>query len=508
MDFDYSPRQREWMTRVGDFMERHVCPAEEIYSAQMDEATRAGNRWIVVPIVEELKARAKGQGLWNFFLPHSKYGAGLSNLEYAPLSEMMGRVGFASEVFNCSAPDTGNMEVLERYGSPAQQEEWLKPLLEGEIRSAYIMTEPAVASSDATNIATRIERKGDQYVINGRKWWSSGVGDPRCKILIVMGKTDPDADKYRQQSQILVPMETAGRQDRAHAAGVRIRRRATRPRSGTVRKCESSNREHDARRGARLRDCARASRARPHPPLHAHDRRRRARARADGAAAACRAKRSARRSRNTRSVEQRVAEARINIEMCRLLTLKAADMMDKRRQQGGAHRNRNDQGGGAAHGAPIVDDAIQAWGGAGVTTDLGTRPHVCEPTHAPSRRRPGRGAQPHHRPSRIRQVHEPAAPRCGRVEPFTRNLRREAGLIRFPFSNGKLQQRGTSFDKLRMKGFVTCMGVDGNNILPHAEPVEARKRTFQAANRVVVSPLFRFQTESCSSAVRPSTSSG
>ena len=158
----------------------------------MTEARAKGNPWIVVPVVEELKAKAKTQGLWNLFLNESEHGAGLTNLEYAPLAEMMGRVGFASEVFNCSAPDTGNMEVLERYGTPAQQDKWLKPLLAGEIRSAFIMTEPAVASSDATNIATRIERKGDHYVINGRKWWSSGVGDPRCKIMIVMGKTDPE----------------------------------------------------------------------------------------------------------------------------------------------------------------------------------------------------------------------------------------------------------------------------------------------------------------------------
>jgi alkylation response protein AidB-like acyl-CoA dehydrogenase len=170
MDFDYSPRQRELMGRVQEFMDHHVHPAEKVYAAQMDEATRNGNRWIVVPIVEELKAKAKAQGLWNFFLPHSKWGPGLTNLEYAPLAEIMGRVGFASEVFNCSAPDTGNMEVLERYGTPEQQEQWLKPLLEGEIRSAFIMTEPAVASSDATNIATRIERKG-----NGN--WRSALQD-------------------------------------------------------------------------------------------------------------------------------------------------------------------------------------------------------------------------------------------------------------------------------------------------------------------------------------------
>ena len=210
MNFDYTPRQKEWIRRVGDFMERHIHPAEDTYNKQMSDARAKGNPWIVVPVVEELKAKAKAQGLWNLFLNESEHGAGLTNLEYAPLAEMMGRVGFASEVFNCSAPDTGNMEVLERYGSEAHKAKWLKPLLAGEIRSAFIMTEPEVASSDASNIRTRIDRQGDHYVINGRKWWSSGMGDPRCKIMIVMGKTDAGADKYRQQSQILVETGTPG----------------------------------------------------------------------------------------------------------------------------------------------------------------------------------------------------------------------------------------------------------------------------------------------------------
>ena len=210
MDFDYTPRMKEWIRKVSDFMDKHVYPAEAVYNEQMTEARAKGNPWIVVPVVEDLKAKAKAQGLWNLFLNESSHGAGLTNLEYAPLAEMMGKVGFASEVFNCSAPDTGNMEVLERYGSEEQKAQWLKPLLAGEIRSGFIMTEPEVASSDATNIRTRIERKGDHYVINGRKWWSSGVGDPRCKILIVMGKTDPEGDKYRQQSQILVETNAPG----------------------------------------------------------------------------------------------------------------------------------------------------------------------------------------------------------------------------------------------------------------------------------------------------------
>src|SRR5580765_5820309 len=210
MDFDYMPKQKEWMKRISEFMDANIYPAEPVYAAQMDEARKKGNPWIVVPVVEELKAKAKKQGLWNFFLNESEHGAGLTNLEYAPLAELMGKVGFASEVFNCSAPDTGNMEVLERYGSPYQQDKWLKPLLAGEIRSAFLMTEPAVASSDATTIATRIERRGDHYVINGTKWWSSGVGDPRCKIMIVMGKNTTDGDRHSQQSQILVERDAPG----------------------------------------------------------------------------------------------------------------------------------------------------------------------------------------------------------------------------------------------------------------------------------------------------------
>jgi acyl-CoA dehydrogenase len=189
-------------------MDEHVYPNEATYNEQL---ANAPDRWQPVPIVEVLKQRAKAEGLWNLFLAHSKRGFGLTNLEYAPLSEIMGRVQWASEVFNCSAPDTGNMETLELYGTEDQKRQWLGPLLEGEIRSAFSMTEPAVASSDATNIETRIERDGDHYVINGTKWWSSGAGDPRCALFIVMGKTDPaNMDKHRQQSMILVPRGTPG----------------------------------------------------------------------------------------------------------------------------------------------------------------------------------------------------------------------------------------------------------------------------------------------------------
>jgi acyl-CoA dehydrogenase len=210
MDFDYSPRTRQLQSRVQEFMAAHIYPNEARYHAEIDAATRAGRRWSPVPVIEELKPRARAAGLWNLFLPESEYGAGLRNQEYAALAEIMGRVPWASEVFNCSAPDTGNMEVLVRYGTPAQKQRWLEPLLAGEIRSAFAMTEPGVASSDATNIEARIERDGDDYVVNGRKWWISGAGDPRCKVYIFMGKTDPQAPKYSQQSMILVPADAPG----------------------------------------------------------------------------------------------------------------------------------------------------------------------------------------------------------------------------------------------------------------------------------------------------------
>ncbi|MGE0822653.1 MAG: acyl-CoA dehydrogenase [Candidatus Binatia bacterium] len=208
MDFDFSPKVKDLQKRVQQFMDEHVYPNEDVYHNQVDQQ---GDRWQIPPIMEEMKAKAKAAGLWNLFLPESGRGAGLTNLEYAPLCEIMGRVHWAPEVFNCSAPDTGNMEVLERYGTEEHKKQWLEPLLEGKIRSCFAMTEPAVASSDATNIESSITRDGDFYVINGRKWWSSGMGDPRCKIIIFMGKTDPNnPDRYRQQSQILIPRDTPG----------------------------------------------------------------------------------------------------------------------------------------------------------------------------------------------------------------------------------------------------------------------------------------------------------
>jgi acyl-CoA dehydrogenase len=206
MIFEHSEKVKDLQRRVQDFMDEYIYPNEKTYYAQIAE----GDRWQPVQIIEELKPIAREKGLWNLFLPESEYGAGLTNTEYAPLCEIMGRSVFAPEVFNCSAPDTGNMEVLARYGSAEQKERWLKPLLEGEIRSCFAMTEPEVASSDATNIQSSIVREGDEYVINGRKWWSSGAGDPRCKIAIFMGKTDLNAPRHKQQSMILVPMDAPG----------------------------------------------------------------------------------------------------------------------------------------------------------------------------------------------------------------------------------------------------------------------------------------------------------
>jgi len=208
--FDHSPKVQELRGRVQAFMAEHVYPNERRFQQDVEENTRAGRRWTPTRLIEELKPKARAAGLWNLFLPESPHGAGLKNLEYAPLAELMGRVPWASEVFNCSAPDTGNMETIERYGTAEQKQQWLEPLLAGEIRSGFAMTEPDVASSDATNIQTRIVRDSGEYVIQGRKWWTSGAGDPRCRIYIVMGKTDPGAPKHQQQSMILVPADAPG----------------------------------------------------------------------------------------------------------------------------------------------------------------------------------------------------------------------------------------------------------------------------------------------------------
>lgn len=219
MDFSYSQRTRDLQAQLLRFMDEFIYPAEGAWWAEIEANTAAGRRWTPLETIEKLKPKARERGLWNLFLPPSAdgqrntsghYGIGLTNQEYAPLAEIMGRVPWASEVFNCSAPDTGNMETIVRYGSEEHKQRWLEPLLEGRIRSAFAMTEPAVASSDATNIESRIERDGDEYVINGRKWWTSGAGDPRCRIYIFMGKTDPSAARHAQQSMILVPSDAPG----------------------------------------------------------------------------------------------------------------------------------------------------------------------------------------------------------------------------------------------------------------------------------------------------------
>ncbi|AVT77386.1 MULTISPECIES: acyl-CoA dehydrogenase family protein [Rhodopseudomonas] len=372
MDFTMSDRQSEWLDRVTKFMNDHVRPAVPIYKQQDAE----GERWKVIPVLEELKAKAKAEGLWNLFLPPSSHdddefhGAGLSNLEYALLSEQMGHISWASEVFNCSAPDTGNMEVLFRYGTKEQKQKWLRPLMAGEIRSAFLMTEPAVASSDATNIETRIEKDGDHYVINGRKWWSSGVGDPRCKIAIVMGKTDPNAARHQQQSQILVPLDTPGItiekmlpvfgfDDAPHGHGMvkleNVRVPASNLLLGEGRGFEIAQ----GRLGpGRIHHCMRTI------------------GKAEEALEKMVKRLQSRVAFGKRIIEfsvweQRIAEARIDIEMNRLLCLKAADMMDKVGNKTAQLEIAMIKVAAPRMAQRIIDEAIQAFGGAGVSDDAG-----------------------------------------------------------------------------------------------------------------------------------------
>ena len=375
MDFTMSDRQRYWRDRVIAFMDANVYPAIPTYDAQMEGF--GANRWQVVPVLEELKAKAKAEGLWNLFLPPSAehdddefHGAGLTNLEYAMCSEQMGRVGFGSEVFNCSAPDTGNMEVLHRYGSRYQKETWLRPLMAGQIRSAFLMTEPAVASSDATNIETSIRRDGNDYVINGRKWWSSGVGDPRCKIAIVMGKTDTGAAKHMQQSQILVPLDAPGVKilrhlpvfgfdDAPHGHSEVLLENVRVPAENLIL---GEGRGFEIAQGrlgpGRIHHCMRTI----------------------GVAEVALEKMIKRiQSRvafgkrvSEHSVwEQRIAEARIDIEMTRLLCLKAADMMDKVGNKVAKLEIAMIKVAAPRVALKVIDDAIQAHGGGGVTTDFG-----------------------------------------------------------------------------------------------------------------------------------------
>jgi acyl-CoA dehydrogenase len=359
MEFEYSDQTKEVCARVEDFMDRYVYPNEQKYYDQLDEG---GDRWKVVPILEEVKQKAKDEGLWNYFLPESLNGAGLTNLEYAPVCEIMGKVHWAPEAFNCSAPDTGNMEVLERYGTASQKKEWLEPLLNGEMRSAFAMTEPAVASSDATNIACRIERDGDEYVINGRKWWTSGIGDPRCKILILMGKTDPSAPTYRQQSMILVPRDTPGItvekmllvmgfDDAPHGHGQvlfdNVRVPAENMLLGEGRGFEIAQ----GRLGpGRIHHCMRiigvAERA---LEMMCHR----------GTERVTWGKPLAERD----NFMERVANARINIEMCRLLTLKAAHMMDTVGNKAARQEIAMIKVAAPNMALQVIDDAMQAHGG-------------------------------------------------------------------------------------------------------------------------------------------------
>src|SRR5256714_8276085 len=366
MDFDYSPKVIELQDRLRAFMEAHVYPDEQ----RFDDEVGQGDRWQPTRLIEELKAKAKAAGLWNLFLPASERGAGLTNTEYAPLCEIMGRVWWAPEVFNCSAPDTGNMEVLERYGTAEQKKAWLKPLLAGEIRSGFAMTEPAVASSDATNIQASIAREDGEYVINGRKWWTSGAGDPRCRIFIFMGKSDPSAAKHQQQSMILVPRDAPGVKVLRHLPVfgyddaphghmeidfVDVRVPVSNMLLGEGRGFEIAQ----GRLGpGRIHHCMRLVGA------------------AEDALGAM-VKRLMSRTAFGKSIAEqgvwaeRIADARINIEMTRLLCLKAADMMYRAGNKAAQGEIAMIKVAAPNMALKIIDDAIQAFGGAGVSEDVG-----------------------------------------------------------------------------------------------------------------------------------------
>ncbi|AZU03480.1 acyl-CoA dehydrogenase domain-containing protein [Glycocaulis alkaliphilus] len=367
MNFEYSARCKDYLARVRAFMDEHVYPNEKTYHDQL--AGFGTNRWQVLPIIEELKAKAKAQGLWNLFHPDDKHGAGLSNADYAPLAEEMGRVAWASEVFNCSAPDTGNMEVLSRYGTKEHQEKWLKPLLAGDIRSAFLMTEPAVASSDATNIECSIKRDGDEYVINGRKWWSSGAGDPRCAVYIVMGKTDPDAELHQQQSMILVPADAKGvtvlrhlpvfGYDDAPHGHMEVELKDVRVPASNILLGEGRGFEiAQGRLGpGRIHHCMRT--------IGAAER-----------ALELMVKRAMSRTAFGKPVikhsiwEHRIARARIDIETSRLLTLKAAWMMDTVGNKAARGEIAMIKVAAPIMALKVIDDAIQAHGGGGVSDDF------------------------------------------------------------------------------------------------------------------------------------------
>ena len=366
MNFEYSDLCKDYLARVRAFMDEHIYPNEPVYAAQM--AAFGTDRWQVPAIIEDLKAKAKSAGLWNLFLPDSDEGAGLSNSDYAPLAEEMGRVPWASEVFNCAAPDTGNMEVFVRYGTEEHKQKWLKPLLAGEIRSAFLMTEPAVASADATNIECRIERDGDEYVINGRKWWSSGAGDPRCKVFIVMGKTNPDADVHSQQSMVVVPADAKGitierflpvfGYDDAPHGHMEIKLENVRVPASAILLGEGRGFEiAQGRLGpGRIHHCMRT--------IGAAER-----------ALELMVKRLMSREAFGKPIikhsvwEGRIATARIEIEQCRLLTLKAAWMMDTVGNKVARGEIAMIKVAAPRMALKVIDDAIQAHGGCGVSND-------------------------------------------------------------------------------------------------------------------------------------------
>jgi acyl-CoA dehydrogenase len=371
MDFTHSAKVTELTARLRGFMESHVYPAEPRFAAEVAENRRRGNPWVPSVVVEELKREAKAQGLWNLWLPQSAPGAGLTNLEYAPLCEVMGRSVIGPEAFNCSAPDTGNMEVLVRYGTEAQKRDWLVPLLEGTIRSAFAMTEPAVASSDATNIESRIERQGDEYVLNGRKWWTSGAGDPRCALLIFMGKTDPaHPDRHRQQSMILVPRDTPGitvlRQlpvfgydDAPHGHSEVLFENARVPASNLLL---GEGRGFEIAQGrlgpGRIHHCMRL--------MGTSER---------ALEALCR-RAAARTSFGRRLSEQgvtreRIAEARIMIDQARLLVLHAAWKMDVAGNKAAQNEIAMIKVVAPNVACRVLDWAIQMFGAAGVSDDFG-----------------------------------------------------------------------------------------------------------------------------------------
>ena len=368
MKLQHTSKTQELIRKVDDFMQEHIYPAEEKYEKEMKAFRNAGNPWQIPDVLSRLKKQAKELGLWNFFLPESENGYGLTNLEYAPLAEIMGKVGFASEVFNCSAPDTGNMEVLDKFGSEYQKEKWLNPLLEGKIRSAFAMTEPNVASSDATNIESRIEESENGYIINGEKWWTSGFGRPDCKVLIFMGVTNPDNPKYQRQSQILVPTDAEGIENirmlnvygADHAPNGHAHLKFTNVRVPKENLILGEGRGFEIAQGrlgpGRIHHCMRI--------IGIAER-----------ALDLLCKRSLERKAFGKPLAELggnydvIADCRIEIEMCRLMTLKAAHMMDTVGNKIAKSLIAQIKVAIPLMATRVIDKAIQIHGGAGVSQD-------------------------------------------------------------------------------------------------------------------------------------------